>query len=214
VVPSEVPSSADQAPTVAMSAATNGVSSGFPAKATSNLVPSEASGKRPARPPWHMIGSPTDPETRDPPGNRDAGKQEAREPPSERDTLDELVRAAMATLQAASSWEDSVGEIKAPDGYLHPDVGQLSYRVAHLLDRFPVPGAPVRALGEAIEARCHAILKYFRWLAQDLANRSMRLAELVLVDTPSTLGAHNALALGMDGVHFVPLEDGTVEPLM
>jgi hypothetical protein len=60
----------------------------------------------------------------------------------------------------------------------------------------------------------HAILKDFQWLAQDLARRPTRLAELVPADTPSTLGAHDAAATGMGGVHFVPLPDGTVEPLL
>lgn len=60
----------------------------------------------------------------------------------------------------------------------------------------------------------HAILKDFQWLAQDLARRPTRLAELVPADMPSALGAHDAAATGMGGVHFVPLPDGTVEPLL
>jgi hypothetical protein len=59
-----------------------------------------------------------------------------------------------------------------------------------------------------------AILADFRLLARDLATRPTRLAELVPTDTPSTLGAHDAAAAGMSGVHFVPLDDGTVEPIL
>jgi hypothetical protein len=60
----------------------------------------------------------------------------------------------------------------------------------------------------------HIILKDFRWLTQDLANHPMRLAEVVPADTPSTLGAHNAVVAGMHGIHCVPMEDGTIEPLL
>jgi hypothetical protein len=60
----------------------------------------------------------------------------------------------------------------------------------------------------------HDILAGFWHLAQDLATRLTRLAELVPTDTPSTLGAHDAAAAGTGGVQFVPLEDGTIEPLL
>jgi hypothetical protein len=60
----------------------------------------------------------------------------------------------------------------------------------------------------------HAILADFRHLARDLATRPTRLAELVATDTPSTLGYHDAVAAGMGGVHFLPLDDGTVEPIL
>jgi hypothetical protein len=60
----------------------------------------------------------------------------------------------------------------------------------------------------------HAILADFRRLAQDLATRPTRLAELVPTDTPSTSGAHDTAAAGMGDMHFFPLEDGTIKPLL
>jgi hypothetical protein len=60
----------------------------------------------------------------------------------------------------------------------------------------------------------HAILKDFRLLAQNVATRPTRLAELVPADRPSTLGAHDATASGMEGMNFVPMEDGSVDPIL
>jgi hypothetical protein len=60
----------------------------------------------------------------------------------------------------------------------------------------------------------HAILKDFRLLAQDLATRPTRLAVLVPADRPSTLGAHDAAASGMGGIHFFPMGDGSVDPIL
>jgi hypothetical protein len=60
----------------------------------------------------------------------------------------------------------------------------------------------------------HAILQDFRSLARDLQNRPTCIAELILADTPSTIGAQDAAGTGMGGVHFVPLPDGTIAPLM
>jgi hypothetical protein len=60
----------------------------------------------------------------------------------------------------------------------------------------------------------HAILKNFRLLAQDLATRPTRLAELIPADRPLMLGAHNVAALGMGGIHVVPMEDGSVDPIL
>jgi hypothetical protein len=60
----------------------------------------------------------------------------------------------------------------------------------------------------------HAILKDFRLLAQDLATRPTRLAEIVPTDRPSTLGAHDAAASGIGGIHVVPMEDGSVDPIL
>jgi hypothetical protein len=68
---------------------------------------------------------------------------EARDPPYERDALDDLVRDAVETLKQSSSWEDFVARGQAPNGDLHPDVGKLPHRAAHLLNRLRVSGAPV-----------------------------------------------------------------------
>jgi hypothetical protein len=43
---------------------------------------------------------------------------------------------------------------------------------------------------------------------------SARIAELILAGTPATIGAQDAAGTGMGGVHFVPLPDGTIAPLL
>jgi hypothetical protein len=60
----------------------------------------------------------------------------------------------------------------------------------------------------------HAILQDFRSLARDLKNRPTRIAELIPANTPATIGAQDAAGTGMGGVHFVPLPDGTIAPLL
>jgi hypothetical protein len=82
------------------------------------------------------------PEARGTPTERDKFP-EARDPPTERDELDDLVPEAVQTLKQSSSWEDFVGLSQYPEGNLHPYVGKLPHRAAHLLSRFCVSGAPV-----------------------------------------------------------------------
>jgi hypothetical protein len=56
----------------------------------------------------------------------------------------------------------------------------------------------------------HRVLQYYRWLADDLTHRPKRIPKT----KPNTLGAQDASAMGMIGVHFVPNKDGTVQPLL
>jgi hypothetical protein len=77
-------------------------------------------------------------------------------------------------------------------------------------------------LQEALRTKCdqgsrvkfssavHQILADFRWLAQDLTRRPTRIAEIIPKTKPDTLGAQDAAATGMGGVHFVPQLDGAV----
>jgi hypothetical protein len=46
------------------------------------------------------------------------------------------------------------------------------------------------------------------------ARRPTRIAELIPARNPATLGGQGALGLGMGGVHFVPLPNGQVQPLL
>jgi hypothetical protein len=81
-------------------------------------------------------------------------------------------------------------------------------------------------LQEALRTKCdhgsritlssavHHILADFRWLAQDLTRRPTRISEIILKTKPDTLGAQDAAATGMSGVHFVPRLDGTVQPML
>jgi hypothetical protein len=60
----------------------------------------------------------------------------------------------------------------------------------------------------------HGVLQGLWWLASDLVRRSTRISELVPTRQPATLGAHDAANPCMGGVHFGPIPDGTIEPLL
>eukprot|EP00536_Pseudo-nitzschia_multiseries_P004927 jgi/Psemu1/11292/gm1.11292_g len=62
--------------------------------------------------------------------------------------------------------------------------------------------------------RVHSFLRDFQWLVNDLSHRPTSIAELVPDTFPATLGACDASGTGMGGIFFVPLHDGTVQPLM
>jgi hypothetical protein len=47
-----------------------------------------------------------------------------------------------------------------------------------------------------------------------MGRRPTRIAELIPVRHSATLGAQDASGLGMGGVHFVPLPNGDVQPLL
>jgi hypothetical protein len=60
----------------------------------------------------------------------------------------------------------------------------------------------------------HAVLRDFRALATELQSRPTRISELVPSTTPATMGAQDAAGKGMGGVHFVPMPDGPIAPLL
>jgi hypothetical protein len=60
----------------------------------------------------------------------------------------------------------------------------------------------------------HSVLQDFRWLATDMVWRPTRIAELIPSRLPATLGTQYASGIGMGGVHFVPLPNGRVQPLL
>ena len=59
----------------------------------------------------------------------------------------------------------------------------------------------------------HGFLEDFRWLANDVASRPTRIAELV-PSNPALLGACDAAGTGMGGIAFIPAEDGTLTPIL
>jgi hypothetical protein len=65
-----------------------------------------------------------------------------------------------------------------------------------------------------LSSAVHHILADFRWLAADLTRRPTRITEIIPKDKPDTLGAQDAAATGMGGVHSVPQLDGTVQPML
>lgn len=64
-----------------------------------------------------------------------------------------------------------------------------------------------------LTAMAHDFLDDFRWLAKDLGKRPTRIAE-VIPSEPVTRGACDASSEGMGGVHFVPLLNGSVQPIV
>jgi hypothetical protein len=65
-----------------------------------------------------------------------------------------------------------------------------------------------------LSSAVHPILADVRWLVTDLTRRPTRIAEIIPKDKPDTLGAQDAAATGMGGVHFVPQLDGNVQSMM
>jgi hypothetical protein len=55
----------------------------------------------------------------------------------------------------------------------------------------------------------HTILWDFRFLATDLKESPAHIAELIPSAFSATIGYHDTIGKGMDGIHFVPLPDGT-----
>jgi hypothetical protein len=60
----------------------------------------------------------------------------------------------------------------------------------------------------------HSVLQDFRWLATDMVWWPKRIAELIPSRLPATLGAEDASGIGTGGVHFFPLPNGRVQPLL
>jgi hypothetical protein len=58
------------------------------------------------------------------------------------------------------------------------------------------------------------VLQDFIWLAEDLTRRPKRITEIIPKAKPDTLGAQDASAFGIGGVHFVPHGNGQVLPLL
>jgi hypothetical protein len=64
-----------------------------------------------------------------------------------------------------------------------------------------------------LTSEVHTILNDSGDLASDLRERPTCIAELVPSVIPATLGAQDAAGPGMGGVHFVPLPDGSIQPM-
>jgi hypothetical protein len=65
-----------------------------------------------------------------------------------------------------------------------------------------------------LTAEVHTILKDFGDLATDLRERPTRIAELIPSTIPATLGAQDVVGPGMGGVHFFPLSDVPIQPML
>lgn len=60
----------------------------------------------------------------------------------------------------------------------------------------------------------HATLSDWRWLARSMTSRPTRISELFPSNPPHTIGACDAAATGMGGVHFIPTPQGSVLPVL
>jgi hypothetical protein len=65
-----------------------------------------------------------------------------------------------------------------------------------------------------LTAEVHTVLKDFGGLVTDLRERLTRIAELIPSTIPANLGAQDATGPGMESVHFVPLPDGSIQPIL
>ena len=60
----------------------------------------------------------------------------------------------------------------------------------------------------------HGFLDDFYTLAQDIASRPTRIAELIPNPIPTTLGACDTAGVGIGGIDFIPAIDGSVVPIL
>jgi hypothetical protein len=63
-------------------------------------------------------------------------------------------------------------------------------------------------------SHAHAFFQDFHWLSEDVGGRPTTIDELVPDRVPSIQGACNASKKGPGGVHFVPLPNGDLKPLL
>jgi hypothetical protein len=87
------------------------------------------------------------PSTTAPPAMASALRHDARSwhprPTRASDDLDALVHQATQLYNSCTDWEELVPLLRGTCGDLHPQVGQLPHRAAHLLNRLRLSGAPV-----------------------------------------------------------------------
>jgi hypothetical protein len=109
---------------------------------------------------------------------------------------------------STKKWQKLVGELRSM--VIAIPGGKVLFSVLqHILKVRSEGGTRLR-----LTAEVHTILKDFGDLALDLGERPTRIAELIHSAIPATLGAQDAASPGMDGVHFVPLPDGSIQPMI
>ena len=118
------------------------------------------------------------------------------------DILADLPRTR--TRVSVQKWQQVLGELRSMAVALPGSRGLFSA----LQFRFKADAKRIR-----LTRMVHDFLDDFRWIADDLAHRPTRIYE-VIPSNPRVVGATDASGLGMGGVFFVPLEEGTsAEPL-
>jgi hypothetical protein len=109
---------------------------------------------------------------------------------------------------STKKWQKLVGELRSM--VLAIPGGKGLFRILqHALKVRSEGGTRLRLTTEV-----HTILKDFGDLASDLGERPTRIAELIPSAIPATMGAQDAAGPAMGGVHFVPLPDGSIQPML
>jgi hypothetical protein len=65
-----------------------------------------------------------------------------------------------------------------------------------------------------LNSHAHAFLQYFHWLVEDVGSRPTAIDEIVPDGIPSTQGACDDSKKGLGGVHFVPLPNSDLKPIL
>jgi hypothetical protein len=65
-----------------------------------------------------------------------------------------------------------------------------------------------------LKSHAHAFLLDFHWLAEDVGSHPTAIDKIVPDGLPSTQGACDASKKGLGGVHFVPLPNGDLKPIL
>lgn len=140
----------------------------------------------------------------------DSVKKTITLPEHRRHRLSEILDSIPPTTRtiATKDWHRIMGELRSMSIALPGSKGLFS--VLQEAFRHEELDRPRLRLTRTV----HGFLEDFRWLAQDILRRPTRIAELVPDHCPATLGACDAAGTGMGGVHFVPDEQGVMQPLM
>jgi len=130
-------------------------------------------------------------------------------PPHRVDRLLEILSSIQPNQKqiATQSWHQIIGELRSMVSAISGARGLFST----LQEAFRHPD-PARSRLR-LHKHVHDFLEDFRWIANSLAERPTRIAELVPARTPHTIGACDAAGTGMGGVHFVPIQ-GRLQPIL
>ena len=133
-----------------------------------------------------------------------------RLPPHRVERLREILSSIKPKQRAilTKDWHKIVGELRSMALALPGSLGLFS--LLQEAFRHQEKDRPRLRLSKAL----HGFLEDFRNLAEDVASRPTRIAELVPDKYPATLGACDAAGSGMGGIHFIPLANGKTQPVL
>jgi hypothetical protein len=103
-------------------------------------------------------------------------------------------------------WQQALGELRSMALAISAAIGIFSA----LQDALKTSdGNRVR-----LNSHAYAFLHNFHWLVEDVGGRPTAIGELVPDRVPFTQGACDASKKGLGGVHFVPLPNGDLKPIL